>query len=82
MEKPPVKSNEKGNDDNNKLFVGNLHYSVSEGDIITVFSKHGKVAHVQYFWHKFGPQYGQPKGNTIMVCDPEISLLSIVQSMH
>ena len=45
-----------------RLFVGNLHHSVTEGDLIKLFQKCGTVTDVNYMWHKFGPLKGQPKG--------------------
>lgn len=45
-----------------RLFVGNLHNSVTEGDLIKLFQKCGTVTDVNYMWHKFGPSKGQPKG--------------------
>jgi len=47
---------------NKRVFVGNLHSSTTEGDLIKVFSKFGTVTDVNYMWHKFGPQRGKPKG--------------------
>ena len=45
-----------------RLYVGNLHHSTSEGDLIKLFMKHGTVKDVTYLWHKVGPNRGQPKG--------------------
>jgi RNA recognition motif-containing protein len=47
---------------NQRIFVGNMHHSVSEGDLIKLFSGVGKVNSVTYMWHKVGPNRGQPKG--------------------
>ena len=30
-------------DDSIKLYVGNIHYSLSEGDLITLVSPHGSI---------------------------------------
>ena len=45
-----------------KLFVGSLHPSVTEGDLIHIFSSIGKVSKVDYLWHLNGPYRGQPRG--------------------
>jgi len=45
-----------------RLYVGNLHPSVSEGDLIKIFSDVGHVIKVDYLWHFHGPLKGQPKG--------------------
>jgi len=42
--------------------VGNLHPSVDEYSLIQVFSKHGKIAKMDYLFHKAGPQKGKPRG--------------------
>jgi RNA recognition motif-containing protein len=44
--------NEKDNKNLNTLFVGSLHVSVSEGDLIKLFTQHGKVDNLSYMWHK------------------------------
>ncbi|KAK0531765.1 hypothetical protein OC835_003561 [Tilletia horrida] len=45
-----------------RLYVGNLHPSVDEYSLIQVFSKHGKIAKLDYLFHKSGPQKGKPRG--------------------
>lgn len=45
-----------------RVFVGNLHNSVNEGDLIKLFQSCGTVTDVNYMWHKSGPKIGQPKG--------------------
>lgn len=47
---------------NRRVFVGNMHHSTSEGDLIKLFQNVGTVKDVAYLWHKFGPNKGQPKG--------------------
>lgn len=41
-----------------RLFVCNLHPSVSEGNLINIFQDYGKIAKVNLVWHKSG----HPKG--------------------
>ncbi len=48
--------------DQRKLFVGNLHQSTSEGDLIKLFQFCGTVVSIEYKWHKNGPLKGIPKG--------------------
>jgi len=45
-----------------RVFVGNMHPSTTEGDLIKVFQNFGTVKEVAYLWHKFGANKGQPKG--------------------
>ena len=49
-------------DNAKRLFVGNLHPSVTESDLLTIFCKAGKVSRVDYVWHLSGPKRGQPQG--------------------
>jgi RNA recognition motif-containing protein len=56
------KTESKAGTQNKRVFVGNLHCSTTEGDLIKVFSKFGTVTDVNYMWHKFGPLRGKPKG--------------------
>lgn len=45
-----------------KLYIGNLHPSTTEGDLIKLFQKYGTVEELHYIWHKTGPLRGRPKG--------------------
>lgn len=45
-----------------RVFVGNMHPSTTEGDLIKIFQNFGTVKEVAYLWHKFGANKGQPKG--------------------
>lgn len=45
-----------------RLYVGNMHNSTTEGDLIKIFQRYGTVKDVTYLWHRFGPNRGQPKG--------------------
>ncbi|TFY67947.1 hypothetical protein EVG20_g3743 [Dentipellis fragilis] len=45
-----------------RLYVGNLHPSVDEYTLIQLFSKFGKLSHLDYLFHKSGPLKGKPRG--------------------
>ncbi|KAE8192031.1 hypothetical protein A4X03_0g5710 [Tilletia caries] len=45
-----------------RLYVGNLHPSVDEYTLIQVFSKYGKIAKLDFLFHKTGPMKGKPRG--------------------
>ncbi|KAI0067397.1 RNA-binding domain-containing protein [Artomyces pyxidatus] len=45
-----------------RLYVGNLHPTVDEHILIQVFSKYGKLAHLDFLFHKSGPMKGKPRG--------------------
>ncbi|KAI5117771.1 hypothetical protein M0805_003590 [Coniferiporia weirii] len=46
----------------NRLYVGNLHPTVDEYAFLQVFSKFGKVAKLDFLFHKTGPSKGKPRG--------------------
>lgn len=48
--------------ESSRLYIGNLHESASEGDIIKLFNPYGAIIDVTYMWHKSGPLCGKPKG--------------------
>lgn len=45
-----------------RLFVGNLSTTVDEYTLIQTFAKYGKIAKLDFLFHKSGPQRGQPRG--------------------
>ncbi|EJD44973.1 hypothetical protein AURDEDRAFT_38676, partial [Auricularia subglabra TFB-10046 SS5] len=45
-----------------RLFVGNLAPTVDEYTLLQVFSKYGKIARLDFLFHKTGPQKGRPRG--------------------
>ncbi|KAI0052822.1 hypothetical protein FA95DRAFT_1471836, partial [Auriscalpium vulgare] len=45
-----------------RLYVGNLHPTVDEGTLIQIFAKYGKLARLDFLFHKTGPQKGKPRG--------------------
>ncbi|BGP19490.1 hypothetical protein JCM10213_006310 [Rhodosporidiobolus nylandii] len=45
-----------------RLYVGNLSTTVDEYLLMQVCAKHGKIAKLDYLFHKTGPQKGKPRG--------------------
>mmetsp|Transcript_30182 Transcript_30182/g.43115 ORF Transcript_30182/g.43115 Transcript_30182/m.43115 type:complete len:224 (-) Transcript_30182:3542-4213(-) len=45
-----------------RIYVGHLHQSTSEGDLIRIFQGAGTVKNIEYMWHKHGPLRGVPRG--------------------
>ncbi|EED82701.1 predicted protein, partial [Postia placenta Mad-698-R] len=45
-----------------RLYVGNLHPSVDEYTLLQLFIKYGKVAKLDFLFHKSGPLKGKPRG--------------------
>ncbi|KAG8936661.1 hypothetical protein FRC02_000119 [Tulasnella sp. 418] len=45
-----------------RLYVGNLHPTVDEYTLLQVFGKFGKIAKLDFLFHKTGPQKGKPRG--------------------
>jgi RNA recognition motif-containing protein len=60
----------------NKIFVGNLHPSVSEGDLLKYFQKYGKMQRIDYKWHMTGPKRGLPRGFAFIVYENENDAIS------
>lgn len=63
----------------NRLYIGNLHPSTSEGDLINIFKDFGKITKVDYMWHKSGPNRGQPKGFAFLEYDSEADAAKAVK---
>ncbi|TNY23892.1 hypothetical protein DMC30DRAFT_359542 [Rhodotorula diobovata] len=45
-----------------RLYIGNLATSVDEYSLMQVCSKMGRIANLDYLFHKVGPQKGKPRG--------------------
>ncbi|KAI0319710.1 hypothetical protein OF83DRAFT_1054579, partial [Amylostereum chailletii] len=45
-----------------RLYVGNLHPSVTEHTLIRVFSKFGSLSNLDFLFHKSGALKGKPRG--------------------
>ncbi|KIP01387.1 hypothetical protein PHLGIDRAFT_123390 [Phlebiopsis gigantea 11061_1 CR5-6] len=45
-----------------RLYVGNLAPTVDEYTLLQVFSKYGKIAKLDFLFHKAGPMRGKPRG--------------------
>ncbi|KAI0036366.1 hypothetical protein K488DRAFT_41293 [Vararia minispora EC-137] len=45
-----------------RLYIGNLHPSVTEHTLIQVFSKFGKLSNLDFLFHKTGALKGKPRG--------------------
>jgi len=65
-----------------RLFVGNLHLSLSEGDFIKIFVKCGNVRSTQYVWHRTGPQRGQPRGFAFVEMENHEGAVKAIATLH
>ena len=45
-----------------RLYVGNLHPAVDEYLLASTFAKYGKIAKLDFLFHKTGPMKGKPRG--------------------
>src|ERR1700733_5415524 len=45
-----------------RLYVGNLHPTVDEYTLLTLFSKFGSITSLDFLFHKTGPSRGKPRG--------------------
>lgn len=62
-----------------RIFVGNLHPSTTEKELILIFQKFGTIQNIEYIWHKFGPLKGQPKGYAFIEYEQEDSVRNVLQ---
>lgn len=69
-------------DNKSKIFVGNMHRSTSEGDLIKIFQTVGTVKDVTYLWHKFGPNKGQPKGFAFIEMSSENEVAKAIRTIN
>ncbi|KZS90072.1 hypothetical protein SISNIDRAFT_457955, partial [Sistotremastrum niveocremeum HHB9708] len=62
-----------------RLYIGNLHPTVDEYTLLQIFQKHGKVAHLDFLFHKTGPAKGRPRGYAFLeYSDKEDALKALV----
>lgn len=62
-----------------RLYIGNLHPTVDEYTLIQTFSKFGKIAKLDFLFHKSGPQKGQPRGYAFVeYASPQEALQAVV----
>jgi RNA recognition motif-containing protein len=45
-----------------RLYIGNLHPSISEYSLIKLFEKFGDIQTLDFLWHSTGPKKGEPRG--------------------
>ena len=45
-----------------KIWIGNLHPSTTEKDLLVTFRRYGPILSVNYVWHTTGPLKGKPRG--------------------
>ena len=45
-----------------KLYVGNLHFKATEYQVVKLFQEHGKVVREEFMYHRGGPRKGEPRG--------------------
>ncbi|KIY67117.1 hypothetical protein CYLTODRAFT_376684 [Cylindrobasidium torrendii FP15055 ss-10] len=45
-----------------RVFIGNLSPTVDEYTLIQVLAKHGSIKHLDFLFHRSGPQKGKPRG--------------------
>ncbi|KAH8109998.1 RNA-binding domain-containing protein [Phellopilus nigrolimitatus] len=65
----------------NRLYVGNLHSTVDEYAFLQVFNKFGKIAKLDFLFHKTGPSKGKPRGYAFVEYkDKEDALKALVNA--
>lgn len=63
------------------LYVGNLHYSLTEGDLIKLFRAYGSLENVHYVWHMTGPHRGKPRGFAFVDYSSEVDAESALNAV-
>jgi RNA recognition motif-containing protein len=59
---PPTQDKEKKKLLKDRLYIGNLHPTVDEYTLLTLFTKYGTITSLDYLFHKTGPMRGKPRG--------------------
>ncbi|KAJ3339794.1 putative RNA-binding protein 18 [Gonapodya sp. JEL0774] len=64
-----------------RLYIGNIDASVAEYHLVKLFQPFGKITRIDYMWHKFGPNRGQPKGFCFLEYETHESAMNAIKSM-
>ncbi|KZP07571.1 RNA-binding domain-containing protein [Athelia psychrophila] len=65
-----------------RLYVGNLHPTVDEYTLLTIFSKYGTIKSMDYLFHKTGPSRGKPRGFAFVEFADQSSAMSTLSALH
>ncbi|KAL7412093.1 hypothetical protein BDY24DRAFT_394610 [Mrakia frigida] len=65
-----------------RLYVGNLHFTVDEYALIKIFSKYGKIAKLDFLFHKTGIMKGKPRGYAFIEFGSKEDALKALTSLH
>ncbi|GHJ85300.1 hypothetical protein NliqN6_1702 [Naganishia liquefaciens] len=65
-----------------RLFVGNLSPAVDEYTLIQVFSKCGRIAKMDFLFHKTGPLKGKPRGYAFVEYSTKEEAAKAVAKLH
>ncbi|KAJ3038311.1 putative RNA-binding protein 18 [Rhizophlyctis rosea] len=66
----------------NRIYIGNLDPSVTEYRILKIFGKFGKIAKIDYLWHKHGPKKGEPRGYCFLEYENNKSCQDAIQQLN
>ncbi|KIJ34869.1 hypothetical protein M422DRAFT_23696 [Sphaerobolus stellatus SS14] len=65
-----------------RLYVGNLHPTIDEYTLLQIFSKYGKVAKLDFLFHKTGPAKGKPRGYAFIEYSSSEDALKAQAALH
>ncbi|BGO94982.1 hypothetical protein NBRC10512_006832 [Rhodotorula toruloides] len=65
-----------------RLYIGNLATSVDEYSLMQVCAKYGKIAKLDYLFHKTGPNKGKPRGYAFVEYSMREEAQRAMQALH
>ncbi|BGP27144.1 single-stranded nucleic acid binding protein [Rhodotorula toruloides] len=65
-----------------RLYIGNLATSVDEYSLMQACAKYGKIAKLDYLFHKTGPNKGRPRGYAFVEYSTREEAQRAMQALH
>ncbi|CDZ96186.1 rna-binding domain-containing protein [Phaffia rhodozyma] len=65
-----------------RLYVGNLQFTVDEFALIKIFSRFGKIAKLDFLFHKSGPMRGKPRGYAFVEFATKEDAMKALTGLH
>ncbi|KAL5567931.1 hypothetical protein UlMin_024506 [Ulmus minor] len=66
----------------NRLYIGNLDFRITEAALIKMFSPFGKIVLEEFLWHTRGPKRGEPRGFAFIQYSTKEEARSAKEKMH
>ncbi|KAK7044652.1 single-stranded nucleic acid binding protein [Favolaschia claudopus] len=65
-----------------RLYVGNLHPTVDEYSLLQIFSRFGRITHLDFLFHKAGVLKGKPRGYAFVEYGSKDDALRALSTTH